>query len=199
MLFLWGELTAFSALGPSELALRLLPFLAGMGGLLLFWRLAHLTLPPLGRTLAVGFLAVAIWPVSMCTLHQAVLARFVMSSPAAGAGRASGCSGPTGLCWLLVLALVCPVGAFSPPTRPCSWPARSASPCCRPSGSSPAGRPGSVRALQCPAARQLRGQLPARGPDAAGPQYRLGQQFPASRTGSMASRPSAVLDLLAGS
>ncbi len=67
ILFLWGELTAFRTLGCSELALRLLPFLAGMSGLFLFWRLACRALPPLAGTLAVGFLAVAIWPVSMCT------------------------------------------------------------------------------------------------------------------------------------
>ncbi len=67
ILFLWGELTAFLTLGTSELAMRLVPFLAGMTGLLLFWRLACRALPPLASTLAVGFLAVAIWPVSMCT------------------------------------------------------------------------------------------------------------------------------------
>ena len=33
--------------------MRLLPFLAGLASLLLFWRLAHLMLPPLARTLAV--------------------------------------------------------------------------------------------------------------------------------------------------
>jgi hypothetical protein len=65
LLFLWGELTSLRLFGASELSMRLLPFLAGMASLLLFWRLARATLPPLARTLAVGFLAVAIWPVSM--------------------------------------------------------------------------------------------------------------------------------------
>src|SRR5581483_9466838 len=65
LLFLWGELTSLRLLGTSELSMRLLPFLAGMASLLLFWRLARATLPPLARTIAVGFLAVAIWPVSM--------------------------------------------------------------------------------------------------------------------------------------
>src|SRR5689334_14470733 len=36
ILFLWGQLTALRLLGPSELALRLLPFLAGLGSLILF-------------------------------------------------------------------------------------------------------------------------------------------------------------------
>jgi hypothetical protein len=67
ILFLWGELTVLRLLGGSALALRLLPFLAGLAALLLFGRLCRLTLPPLARTLAFGFLAVAIWPVSMAT------------------------------------------------------------------------------------------------------------------------------------
>jgi phosphate/sulfate permease len=65
LLFLWGELTSLRLFGASELSMRLLPFAAGMASLLLLWRLARLTLPPLARTIAVGFLAVAIWPVSM--------------------------------------------------------------------------------------------------------------------------------------
>ncbi len=59
LLFLWGELTAFQFLGSSELALRLLPYLASLGSLLLFWRLTRLTLPPLAGTMALGFLAVS--------------------------------------------------------------------------------------------------------------------------------------------
>jgi hypothetical protein len=65
LLFLWGELTSLRLFGASELSMRLLPFFAGMASLILFWRLARVTLPPLARTLAVGFLAVAVWPVSM--------------------------------------------------------------------------------------------------------------------------------------
>jgi len=38
ILFLWSELTAFRLIGGSELAIRLLPFLAGVGSLFLFWR-----------------------------------------------------------------------------------------------------------------------------------------------------------------
>lgn len=66
--FLWGERTAFCLFGPSELSLRLLPFLAGMVSLALYWQLTGLLLPPRARLFAVGFLAVAIWPVSMGTL-----------------------------------------------------------------------------------------------------------------------------------
>jgi 4-amino-4-deoxy-L-arabinose transferase-like glycosyltransferase len=70
LLFLWGELTSLRLFGPSELSMRLLPFLAGMASLFLFWRLVRLTLPPLPQMIAVGFLAVAVWPVSMGTFTK---------------------------------------------------------------------------------------------------------------------------------
>jgi hypothetical protein len=63
LLFLWGELTARHLLGASDLAMRLLPFLAGAGGLLIFWRLCRRELEPFAALLAVGFLAVAYYPV----------------------------------------------------------------------------------------------------------------------------------------
>jgi hypothetical protein len=65
LLFLWGELTACHWLGTTELSLRLLPFLAAVAGLVLFYRLAREMLEPLASGLAVGFLAAATWPVSM--------------------------------------------------------------------------------------------------------------------------------------
>ena len=65
ILFLWGEATVYRALGGAEWAMRLLPFLASVGGLLLFWRLARLTLPPRAAAFAVGLMAVARWPVTM--------------------------------------------------------------------------------------------------------------------------------------
>jgi hypothetical protein len=65
ILFLWGEATAYRLLGGAEWAMRLLPFLASVGGLLLFWRLARLTLPPRAAAFAVGLMAVARWPVTM--------------------------------------------------------------------------------------------------------------------------------------
>src|SRR5262249_18913682 len=65
VLFLWAQKSVLTALGDSEWALRLLPFLASVAALLLFWRLAPDLLPPLAAALAVGFLAVARWPVTM--------------------------------------------------------------------------------------------------------------------------------------
>jgi hypothetical protein len=67
LFFLWGERAILGLLGPSELAIRLLPFAAGVAALLLHRRFAALLLEPTACLFAVGFLAVAIWPVSMCT------------------------------------------------------------------------------------------------------------------------------------
>jgi Dolichyl-phosphate-mannose-protein mannosyltransferase len=112
LLFLWGELTAFFSLGHSELAMRLLPFLAGMGGLLLTWRLAHLTLSPLARTFAVAFLAVAIWPVSMGTLIKPYSLDLLMAG-ALLVPAVQFLQRPDRPIWLLVLALVIPVAIFA--------------------------------------------------------------------------------------
>jgi hypothetical protein len=63
ILFHWIELTVMRWLGTSEMAVRLPPFLAGLASVPLFWRLARLSLPPLGRTLAVAIFCVTAWPV----------------------------------------------------------------------------------------------------------------------------------------
>jgi hypothetical protein len=63
LLFLWGELTVYRLLGGGELALRLLPFLAGLATLPLFWQLARLALPARGRYLAFGLFAVSYFPI----------------------------------------------------------------------------------------------------------------------------------------
>jgi len=65
LLFVWGERLAFASMGPSILSLRLLPFLASGVSLVLYWRLTGLLLGPLARCFAVGFLAVAFFPVEM--------------------------------------------------------------------------------------------------------------------------------------
>jgi 4-amino-4-deoxy-L-arabinose transferase-like glycosyltransferase len=108
LLFLWGELTAYHLLGASEWALRLLPFLAGMGALALFWKLARLTLSPLAGTLAVGLLAVSIWPVSMCTFVKPysfdLLLALALLLPAVQWLRQ-----PAQLRWLATLAILVPV------------------------------------------------------------------------------------------
>jgi 4-amino-4-deoxy-L-arabinose transferase-like glycosyltransferase len=65
VLFLWGELTAYRLLGSSEWALRLLPLLAGLGSLGLFWRVARRAVNPMAAAVAVGLLAVSRWPLHM--------------------------------------------------------------------------------------------------------------------------------------
>jgi hypothetical protein len=63
VLFLWVEWAGMKLLGPYELVLRFLPFVAGILALLLFVRLARRTLEPLAAVLAVGILSVAYFPV----------------------------------------------------------------------------------------------------------------------------------------
>jgi len=65
VLFLWAGHLAAVTLGTAEWAVRLLPFLAAVGGLVLFWDFARRAVPPTAAALAVGLLAVSVWPVSM--------------------------------------------------------------------------------------------------------------------------------------
>ncbi len=58
-LFLWGQLTLVKILGFNEYALRLIPFLCGLGSLLLFRHVAARLLQGVGLVLAVGLFAVA--------------------------------------------------------------------------------------------------------------------------------------------
>jgi hypothetical protein len=66
VLFLWSELAAYRVLGGSELALRLLPCLAGIGSLVLFWRWARQSVGPLAGVLGLSILAVSYYPVRHC-------------------------------------------------------------------------------------------------------------------------------------
>ena len=58
-LFLWGQLTLVKLLGFNEYVLRLIPFLCGLGGLLLFRHVAGRLLQGTSLVLAVGLFAVA--------------------------------------------------------------------------------------------------------------------------------------------
>lgn len=66
-LFLWAQLAVFRALGGGEMAMRLLPVLAGLVALVWFARLTRRLVPPFPAFLAVGFLSLAYWPVSLST------------------------------------------------------------------------------------------------------------------------------------
>jgi hypothetical protein len=112
LLFWWGELTAYLYLGSSELALRLLPFLAGLAGLLMLWRLACLTLPPLPRTLAVGFLAVATCHVSMSTLIKPY-SLDLLASAGLLLLAVYWLRQPERLRWLVALTLLTPLALFA--------------------------------------------------------------------------------------
>lgn len=63
LLFLWSELTAFQWLGGGELALRMLPFVAGVSGLVLFWRLSRQLLPAASSMLAIALMSVSRFPI----------------------------------------------------------------------------------------------------------------------------------------
>ncbi len=68
--FLWMQLGVVKLLGFSELSLRLVPFLAALGSLLLFWRLARQCLEGLPR-----LLAVAVFSVTYGTIRYAAEAK----------------------------------------------------------------------------------------------------------------------------
>ena len=70
LLFHVAEMTVVQLLGTSEWAVRLPPQLGSLVGLGLFWLLARLTLRPTARVLAVGVLAVAIWPATTGSLTK---------------------------------------------------------------------------------------------------------------------------------
>jgi hypothetical protein len=63
--FLWAERFVLVTIGAEDWAIRLVPFLASVGGLLLFWDFARRTVTPTAAAIAVGILAVSVWPVSM--------------------------------------------------------------------------------------------------------------------------------------
>jgi Dolichyl-phosphate-mannose-protein mannosyltransferase len=67
LLFLWIEKTVCILAGPSDWWLRMVPVVAGVGGLVLFWRLARIVLPPMAGVLAVGILAVSWWPIQLAS------------------------------------------------------------------------------------------------------------------------------------
>jgi hypothetical protein len=68
LLFHWAEMAVFNNLGPSEWSVRLPPLVGSLAGLGLFCILAHLTLSPLPRMLAIAVLSVAIWPATTGSL-----------------------------------------------------------------------------------------------------------------------------------
>jgi hypothetical protein len=70
LFFLWLQLTVIKLLGFHELSLRLIPFLAGLGNILLFWRLARTCLNGVPR-----LLAIAIFSVTYATIRYSAEAK----------------------------------------------------------------------------------------------------------------------------
>ena len=58
ILFLWVQLTVTKLFGYTEMTLRLVPFLAGLGSMVLFYRLARICLTDVPRLLAVALFSV---------------------------------------------------------------------------------------------------------------------------------------------
>ncbi|MBY0526290.1 MAG: glycosyltransferase family 39 protein [Gemmataceae bacterium] len=108
LLFLWGERAVYEALGPAEQALRLVPFLAGITALVLFWHLARRLVSPPAAAVAVGLLAVSRWPLHMTSQVKPysldLLASVVLLSLAVHWLRR-----PERLRWLVLLVLVTPI------------------------------------------------------------------------------------------
>ena len=124
-LFLWGQLTLVKLLGFNEYSLRLLPFLCGVGSLLLFRHVAGRLLQGTALVLAVGLFAVS----SRITWYSAEAKPYgcdllVAASPCSP-WRSSGCGGRTRRggsgTWPRWLA---PPWATRSPRS--SWPAESA-------------------------------------------------------------------------
>src|SRR5262249_21879855 len=65
--FLWAELAAVRALGSSEWALRLLPFVAGVASLILFWRFCRAVSTRRAGLLSVALFAASFFPVRHAT------------------------------------------------------------------------------------------------------------------------------------
>jgi len=116
LLFLWSELTAYRILGGSELAMRLLPFLAGLCSLFLFWRLVRLVASPVGGTIALGILAVAYYPVRhACEVKP--YAFDLLMSIALMLAAVSWLQRPEQRRWLVVLTCLVPIAlGFSYPS-----------------------------------------------------------------------------------
>lgn len=111
-LWLWCEKISLDFLGPSTLSLRLPPLVAGCAGLMAHSWLAWNLFPGRAGALAIGLLAVAIWPASMSTLIKPysfdLLASMLLLLPARQA-----LVSPHPARWMLLLAALGPVALLA--------------------------------------------------------------------------------------
>jgi hypothetical protein len=107
LFFLWIEKAIYQLAGQSVQLLRLVPVVAGVAALVLFWRLAQLCLEPLPAALAVGFMAVAQVPIHLASMIKPysidLFAAVLLLWLAIRSLRATQRSG-----WLSALALMTP-------------------------------------------------------------------------------------------
>jgi hypothetical protein len=110
--FLWSELALYQWLGPSELVMRLLPFIAGLASLALFWPLCRRVLPPLPACLAMALLSVAYYPVRHAVevkpYSEDLLVALALLLPAV-----LFILNPARTLWLIVLTLIVPAAVVS--------------------------------------------------------------------------------------
>ncbi len=110
--FLWSELAIYHWLGPAEWVLRLLPFLAGLASLALFWALCRRVLPPVGASLALALLAVSYYPVrhsvEVKPYSEDLLVTLGLLLPAVLYVR-----NPERIRWLVLLAAIVPLAVVS--------------------------------------------------------------------------------------
>ena len=111
-LFLWAQLTAYRLFGGGEMAMRVVPLLAGLLALVGFARLSRKVLPPFPAFLAVGFLAVAFWPVTLSTFAKPY-STDLLAAVAVASVAVHWHERPNS--WLrgLLFAAVCPVAVLS--------------------------------------------------------------------------------------
>ncbi len=112
LLFLWLEKSALIVLGSSEWSVHLLPFLAGLIGLFIFWRACRATFSPTIAGFAVGILAVSYYPVR----HSAEVKPYafdLLCSIGYVALTLGHLRNPHSWRWLLGLVLMAPVAVFS--------------------------------------------------------------------------------------
>lgn len=110
--FLWTELVIYQWLGPSELSMRLLPYLMGLGALALFWPICRRALPPQAAALALALLAVSYYPVR----HAVEVKPYAEDLLAAMALLAPGVLyilEPARCRWLIFLACYVPIALVS--------------------------------------------------------------------------------------
>lgn len=108
VLFLWLEKAVTQVFGETEAVLRLPPLLAGLAGLCVFTHLARRALSPAAAVVAVGTLAVALWPVELAAMVKPYSLDLLLSATLLTLA-VHHLHDPTRLRWLVLLTALIPV------------------------------------------------------------------------------------------